>query len=185
LRPKVSGAFRDLVPSDATGPRVAPMTSPRRHISRNDGRASHRFSKTVVGFWPSPYAWYNGGRFWDVRKRLVRRVGSGRTTEAFGSNGGSVHERMLGRPIVRLKRCSVRNDGRSYHRFSKTMVVSVAAHKQGKHVVTRDLLSPGVASGTMPIQIYSREGVGSLPTIWGGVCSSEFQKMRGQTCSNA
>jgi hypothetical protein len=54
-----------------------------------------------------------------------------------------------------------------------------------KHVVTRDLSSQGVAGGTMPIQIYSGEGVGSQQIIWGGVCSSESQKMRGQTCSNA
>jgi hypothetical protein len=89
---------------------------------------------------------------------------------------GSVHERMLGRPIVGLKRRSVRNDGRSSHRFSETMVVFGAAPQLGKHVVTRDLSSPGVAGGAMPIQIYSREGVGSLPIAWGGVCSSEFQK---------
>jgi hypothetical protein len=52
------------------------------------------------------------------------------------------------------------------------------SENEGKHVVTRDLSSPGVASGTMAVQIYSREGVGSLPIIWGGVRSSEFQKMR-------
>jgi hypothetical protein len=97
----------------------------------------------------------------------------------------SVHERMLGRPVVCLKRGSARTDGRATHRFAKTMVVFGAAPKLGKHVVTHDLSSPGVAGGVMPIQIYRREGVGSLPITWGGVCSGEFQKPRGQTCSSA
>jgi len=96
-----------------------------------------------------------------------------------------VHERVPGRPIVCLERCSVPTDGRAAHRFPETMVVFVAAPTVGKHVVTRDLSSPGVAGGVMAVQIYSREGVGSLLIIWGGVCSSEFQKIRGQTCSNA
>jgi hypothetical protein len=67
------------------------------------------------------------------------------------------------RPIVCLQRCSVRTDGRASHRFAETMVVYGAAPKLGKHVVTHDLSSPGVAGGVMPIQIYSRGGVGSLP----------------------
>jgi hypothetical protein len=82
----------------------------------------------------------------------------------------SVHERMLGRPVVCLKRWPVRTDGRASHRFAKTMVVFGPAPKLGKHVVTHDLSSPGVAWGVIPIQIYRREGVGSLLITWGGVC---------------
>jgi hypothetical protein len=76
---------------------------------RNDGRASHRFSETVVVFEPSPYARYDGS---DLAGRGGRKVQTGgrpmkerSDVPSFAGNGVRSGT-MAGRPVVFLKRWS-------------------------------------------------------------------------------